>query len=206
MPDRDRMDPPSQSQQQAAPTAATGSATTPQPISGPTPQGLPTEAEPVSPNYVDMGCFWWGSESEHDLSNGQTLDCPGDVFFAPPVHGRGIIRNQIIFAFDLLSGEVTACIGVRNPCEYNRPMFPYVGVSYPNPTMALRAGQRVHLHRVDIIDLSKLPPDIRSWEMTPGAGGGSGRGRWPSLAPYMTAVNGNARVGNIQVESFAVTI
>ena len=168
--------------------------------------GLPTENPPVPTDYITMPCVWWNGGS-YTVENGQSLDFPvGGILMSPPARGYGIVRVQTTLCFDLVEGSVSACIGVTNPSEYNRPMKPYVGVCYPSPTMNLHAGQRVHLHRVDIIDQSSMPADIRSWEMNPGMNGGSGRGKYPSLAPYVTAVGGRAVVSNIQVESYALQL
>jgi len=170
-------------------------------------RNLPTENPPVPSDYEDLGATWWCDEGSVTIADGQTVDFPSSgIFFSPPVHGRGVVRNECTFSFDLVSGSVTAVIGVANPSEYNRPMKPYVGVSYPNPTIPLTAGQRVHLIRVDIIDQSSMPSNIGSWEMNPGMSGGNGRAGFPSLAPNVTAVNGPAVITNVQIQSYAVTI
>ncbi|HKD45410.1 MAG TPA: hypothetical protein VKD24_07105 [Candidatus Angelobacter sp.] len=177
---------------------------------GAAPKDLPYENPPQATDYCDMGATWWCDEGQVTIKDGQTADFPSDgVFCAPPVHGRGIVRNECTLSFDIVSGSVTTVIGVSNPSENARPCKPFVGCSYPNPSaVPLIAGQRVHLVRVDIIDVGDNagPADIRSWTMNPGAGGGSGRGAYPSLAGSVTAVNGDAVIANIQMQSFAVTL
>lgn len=187
-----------------AEASATGMPTSPQ---VPQTTGLPTENPSVPTDYCHMPCYWWNGDGPFTVKGGQTLSLPTNgIFFSPPTTGYGLVRNQIVFCFDLVSGSVSAVIGVTNPSEYNRPMKPYVGVCYPSPTTELKAGQRVMLYRVDIIDQSSMPADIRSWEMNPGASGGSGRNKYPSLAPEVTAVGGDAVIKNIQIEAFAVQL
>jgi len=210
MPDRDRTNPPSQSQQQAAPAAATAGMPTPAPLApvGPS-ANIPTETPPAPTTYETMGCVWWGQESEVHLSAGQNMDFPSGGINSPPAHGCGIVRVQTIFAFDIISGSVTTYIGTSGSSEVNRPLKPYVGVSYPNETCVLHEGQRVHLHRVDIIDPTgdamTGPADLRSWSMNKNPNGGSGRDAYPKLCPTVTAVT-DAVLNNIQVESFATKI
>lgn len=170
--------------------------------------GLPTQNPPVSPDWTNLHAIWWGGNGPFTVAAGRTQVFPtSGIFQAPPVRGAGIVRNQITFSFDLVSGTVSAVIGVSNPSEFNVPMRPYTGVSYPNPTINLTAGQRVMLIRVDIIDQSQMPRDIRDWQMNPGVNGGSGRNGFPSLSPNVTnRGNGNAVIQNVQIESFATLI
>lgn len=170
--------------------------------------GLPTQNPPVPSDFTNLMVNWWSSQGPFTITAGRTQTFPNSgIYFAPPVRGVGIVRHQITFSFDLVSGSVSAVIGVSNPSEFNVPMRPYVGVSYPNPTIDLVPGQRVVLVRVDCIDRSQLPANIGDWEMNPGNAGGSGRARWPSLSPNVTARgNSNAVVQNVQIESYAAGV
>ena len=168
---------------------------------------LVSENPPVPTDYSHSPCVWWNGNQTYTLSPGQKMNFPtGGKFFSPPVSGFGIVRNQIIFAFDINEGSVSAVIGVSNPSEDKNPMRPWVGVCYPQPTIQLQAGQRAHLHRVDFIDPADPPDNLMSWEMNPGEGGGSGRERYPTLAPYVTAGPQGATISNVQIEAFALQL
>ena len=196
--------------QQAAPAATATASEDPSVASTseqvPEQQGLPTENPPVPTDYTQMHAVWWNGNGPYTIASNQIHNFPtGGIYFSPPVRGSGVVRNELTFSFDVVSGKVTAVVGVTNPSEYNRPMKPFVGVCYPSPTEPLGPGHW-HLIRIDIIDQSSMPADIRSWEMNPGWGGGSGRNRWPSLAPYVTAVGGTAVVRNVQIQSYAMNV
>jgi hypothetical protein len=166
-----------------------------------------TTNPPLPSDFKDLGATWWKGIGPYTLTADETKQFPTDGSFdSPPVHGRGIIRNQLTFSFDLLAGTVSAGVGVSNPSEVDVPMRPYVGVNYPTMTAQLTPVQRVMLIRIDIIDVSHPPANISSWTMNPGSATGSGRAAYPSLRPMVTAGKNGATIGNVQIESFATTI
>lgn len=210
--DRDKEEPTQTQTQQAAPAVvATKGPTQPvSPLQAPSQQDLPWEQPGVSTNYCDLRATWWGLEGEMTIEDGQSVDFPtSGVLCSPPVRGVGIVRNEITFSFDIVSGSVTAAIGTRASSEVARPLKPFCGVSYPEVTVPLIAGQRAHLIRVDIIDPAPATPeswpnDLRSWEMNRAPGvTGTNRESYPSLCPYVTAVGGRAVVRNVQIQAYA---
>jgi hypothetical protein len=117
---------------------------------------------------------------------------------------EAMVAVKSTFQFDV-SGpcHISYVIGVSDPSEFNYPMRPYTGVSYPEATpLILGPGESTSAHksRLDIIDPgSMVGADYRSWQMNPGNQPYTGRG-YPSLVGLVTN-NGSTPVTitNIQL-------
>ena len=142
---------------------------------------------------------------------------PGSIYTSPalsmpPVAGHGIVAVRTILSFTANGPcNLHYVIGVSNPSEFDYPMRPYTGVSYPNTAysnviLACTATLPVHRERLDIIDPGSMtaPADFRCWTMNPGSDPTAGRG-YPSLFASITN-NGTVAVtvNDLQLISEAI--
>jgi hypothetical protein len=91
-----------------------------------------------------------------------------------------------------MRGLLAPEIGVSGPSEKDVPIRPLVGVTYFLPSVDEPPGTHwFHGNRVDAIDLSQMPADIRSWSLnlSDGATDATKRSSYPSLSATIRNVS-----------------